>query len=245
VKRIEFTNPRGQKLVGMLHGELGDVLVISCHGMLSTKDGPKHVTLATQLAGRGIPTFRFDFAGRGESQGDLFDITYSGELEDLQAAIECFAQRGVQRFALFGSSMGGSVALLAAARDERIVCVATLAAIARTEDIEERYPESVRAWEQQGYIDTSEGKVGRQLYDDAMTHDVLSGVRILHAPLLVIHGEEDEVVPSADAHDIASTARNACLELVAGADHEFSQPDHLRAAMRQVSEFVTVNLAAR
>jgi hypothetical protein len=50
------------------------------------------------------------------------------------------------------------------------------------------------------------------------------------------------VIPSADAHDIASVARNASLELVAGADHRFSRPEHLRPAMRQVADFLTRSL---
>src|SRR5688572_13155365 len=115
--RVEFKNPRGQTLVGAVNGAIADALVISCHGMLSNKDGPKHLLLARQLEERRVPVLRFDFAGRGESDGSLYDLTFSNEVEDLAAAIDAFAARGVTRFAVFGSSMGGAVALLAAARD--------------------------------------------------------------------------------------------------------------------------------
>jgi len=45
----------------------------------------------------------------------------------------------VERFGVFGSSMGGAVALLAAARDGRVCAVATLAAVAHPALIVERY----------------------------------------------------------------------------------------------------------
>ncbi|HET6345340.1 MAG TPA: dienelactone hydrolase family protein, partial [Myxococcota bacterium] len=57
-------------------------------------------------------------------------------------------------------------------------------------------------------------------------------------PILVIHGEEDTVVPPSDAHDIASAARQARLELVPGADHAFSRPAHLRPMIRGVATFL-------
>ena len=55
--------------------------MICCHGMLATKDGLKHQELADSLAERGLTTLRFDFAGRGESDGDVFDLTYTTRLK--------------------------------------------------------------------------------------------------------------------------------------------------------------------
>src|ERR1700733_15881602 len=105
MERIEFTNRRGEKLVGVLHGTLNGRAIVSCHGMLSGKDGVKHMRLAKECEERGMTLFRFDFAGRGESGGNVFDMTYSNEIEDLDAAINWLCSRGVQRIGLFGSSM--------------------------------------------------------------------------------------------------------------------------------------------
>ncbi len=124
---LTFQNRRGERLAGVLHGDPAEVAVICCHGMLSTKDGPKHVMLAEELERAGLACLRFDFAGRGASEGRLEDLCFSGQVDDLEAAIDLLAARGVQRLGLFGSSMGGAVALLAAARDERVVAIATLA----------------------------------------------------------------------------------------------------------------------
>ena len=236
-ERVEFKNQRGQKLVGLRCGPVQETMVISCHGMLSNKDGSKHQRLAQELEARDISMLRFDFAGRGESEGRLFDMTYSNERQDLEAAIEHLVAEGAQRFGVFGSSMGGAVAIITAARDERVVALATLAAVGHTEEVEERYPLEIKKWRRQGYIELEEGPLGVDFLNDALQHDVLSAMRVILAPILVVHGLEDEVVPVSDAHDIATAARNARLELVEGADHRFSKATHLRPTMATIADF--------
>jgi pimeloyl-ACP methyl ester carboxylesterase len=148
----------------------------------------------------------------------------------------------VQRFGIFGSSMGGAVALMAAARDERVVALATLAAVAHPEAVEERYAAAVASWRQRGWFETEAGRIGAGFVEDAVQHNLLAAVRVLHAPLLVLHGDRDEVVPCSDAHDIAAAARNVSLEIVMGADHRFSDPVHLRPAMDRVADFLAGHL---
>ena len=240
--RVAFLNARGERLVGVLQGDLGPSVAILCHGMMSNKDGHKHIFLAQELAQRGIANLRFDFAGRGESEGEIFDMTYSRQVEDLEAAVNHLATLGVQRFGLFGSSMGGAVALLEAARDERIVAIATLAAVGHPAAMGERYPEHVRSWNERGFIEFEGARIGRGFYDDALQHDVLSAVRVLRAHLLIVHGDRDEVVNVADAHDIAIAARHATLDIVAEADHRFSSLPAMRSAMRQVADFLAQHL---
>jgi pimeloyl-ACP methyl ester carboxylesterase len=241
-ERVTFTNCRGERLVGVVQGTLGRTAVLCCHGMLSNKDGTKHQLLARLMEERGVATLRFDGAGRGESEGRLYDLSFSQGREDVEAAVEFLAERGVERLGVFGSSMGGALALLCAGRDERVVALATLAAVAHPGELAARHPEQVSAWQTQGFVDTELGRIGRGFYDDAGLHDVIAAVRVLRAPLLVLHGDQDTVVPLSDAHDIASAARNVSLEVVYGADHRFSDPVHLRPAMNAVAEFLVAHM---
>jgi len=175
----------------------------------------------------------------------LFDLSYSNEIEDLDAVIEWLWARGVQRIGLFGSSMGGAVALLTAARDERVVALATLAAVAHPSAVEERYPVQARDWRERGYIDSEQGRIGVGFLEDAERHDVPSAVSVLLAPILVIHGTEDEVVPTSDAQDIACAARRASLLEIEGADHRFTRREHLEEALEQVTTFLRRELLNR
>lgn len=240
--RVSIKNRNGDSLVAIMHGELSETVIVLCHGMLSTKDSAKHVRLAEELADLGFSVLRFDFSGCGESEGRLFDLTFSREIEDLDAVIDWLAGQGARRFGVVGSSMGGSVALLTAARDERIVAVATIAAVAHPSAIDERYPDRAREWREQGYVQTDAGQIGRAYYDDAMAHDVAWAASVLLAPILVIHGTRDEVVPPSDGHDLACAARRATLIEIDEADHRLTHPQHLGEALAQVRRFMVKEL---
>ncbi len=242
---VFFTNARGQKLAGTLCGDVQHTMAISCHGMLSGRQGEKHRMLSRLLLARDVSTLRFDFAGRGDSEGALLELSYSNEKQDLCAAVDYLVGLGAEHFVVFGSSMGGAVALLWAAREERIIAVATLAAVGHPQEIEERYPQYIHKWRNQGFLDLPEGRIGYSFVEDALTHNVVSAVGVLRAPVFIVHGTEDQVIPVSDAHDIASAARNASLHVVDGADHRFSNPQHLRPAMGCIVDFLVQHAVRR
>lgn len=70
-ERVTFHNARKQNLVGILHRPAikSHAAAILCHGMESSKESEKIVTMSRRLAERGILALRFDFAGSGESEG--------------------------------------------------------------------------------------------------------------------------------------------------------------------------------
>ncbi len=240
---VSFVNERGERLAGVLHGSPLQGVVIACHGMLSDKSGAKHILLAGLLQAQSTALLRFDFAGCGASEGSLAQLSYSQRVADLDAAVAYVSTLGAPRVAFFGSSMGGSVAYLQAARDERVVAVATLAAIANPAYLIELNADAVDSWQRLGYVSTEKGRIGRSLWEDSLQRDVVAAVRVLHIPILVVHGEADVVVPCSEAIDLATAARRARLEMVLGADHGFSQSDHLRPAMRQIATFLAEELA--
>lgn len=239
---VAFENARQERLAGTLHNGVQPAMVITCHGLFSNKDTAKHVFLAECMASHAVGTLRFDFAGCGASDGRLLGTSYSHRMQDLDAAIAYVCAQGAERIAVFGSSVGGAVALLCAARDERIVAVATLGAVAHPAELLERHPQACDDFARLGYADLPQGRLGPEFYYDSLAHEVVAAVGVLHAPLLVLHGLEDLVVPCSDAHDIAAAARNASLELVDGADHAFSHVVHMRPAMMRVAKFLASHL---
>jgi|MDSW01.2.fsa_nt_gb pimeloyl-ACP methyl ester carboxylesterase len=242
MKSIYFKNSRGQELAGIVEGESSEVGVICCHGMLSVKDGPKHSQIVSGVADKGMMGMRFDFAGRGESDGHIFDLTYSNQIEDLAAAIGWMSAQGVRRIGVFGSSMGGAVALLTAAEQDIVSAVATVAAVAYPKLLTRRYPDEVADWKERGFIEIEGVKIGSQFIEDARRQDVIGAVIKADVPLLVIHGLEDRVVPVSDADDIAAAAESVSMCLVEGADHRFSGARHLKMLVDDVVDFFHANL---
>ncbi|KAK9947983.1 hypothetical protein M0R45_003575 [Rubus argutus] len=68
-QKIIVTNNHGEKLAGILHETGSRELVILCHGARASKGHEIIVNLAVALENEGISSFRFDFAGNGESEG--------------------------------------------------------------------------------------------------------------------------------------------------------------------------------
>jgi alpha-beta hydrolase superfamily lysophospholipase len=85
----------------------------------------QHVMLARRLAHAGIASFRFDFAGLGDSFGPRgkerrFSHAFTDRVADTRAAIDTLATLGFQRFTIHGLSVGAYHALQAGLADDRV-----------------------------------------------------------------------------------------------------------------------------
>lgn len=67
-------------------------------------------------------------------------------------------------------------------------------------------------------------RLKKAFYDEFFTLDILSAIRKLKRPLLIIHGEKDEFIPvHKDPQEVYQTANKPKkLIIVKGADHSFS-----------------------
>ena len=228
VETVTFTGRAGLRLVGTLHhpaDSLTSFGLVVAHGMLSSRSSPKHVAVCESAAAAGCLALRFDFASRGDSDGGAEDLTVSGELEDLAAAVDVIRSRGVTRLALVGSSLGGTVALLQASPLQTSVLV-TSAAPAQLPS--EPRPE----WGEQG------AAVPETFFADARRHDALAAASRLACPWRILHGANDDVVPVADAEALASANPGSELLIHPSAGHRFEEREHLEWLIRHVVDFV-------
>lgn len=231
IEKVWFRNSLGQRLAGWYHWAEGSVgmapSVILCHGMMSSKEGRKQTALAHSLQRNGLSVFRFDFSFCGESEGRFEEITFTQEVDDLRHAVETVRQRGASSVGLLGSSMGGAVTLLYARDDPDIKAIVTVAAVASPARIVaeiDTLQEHMVRWIQEGSVLGAEGTAGPLFFEDARRQDVIAAVRSIRAPLLVLHGGKDEVVPVGEALDIFNNASGVKdLRILPGADHRFTE----------------------
>jgi pimeloyl-ACP methyl ester carboxylesterase len=85
----------------------------------------QNVVLARKLAQIGIASFRFDFAGLGDSLGPpgterTFSHAFTDRIADVRAAIDAMEALGFSRFTIHGLCLGAFHALHAAAVDPRL-----------------------------------------------------------------------------------------------------------------------------
>jgi len=248
-ERISFTNSRGDTLSGVLHHPAqvpANGAVILCHGMESNKNSDKLVYVGRMLAERGLLALRFDFAYVGESSGKFEDITYSGEVEDLKAAHALVRNRNAAKVAILGSSMGGTVALLFAAQEPSLAAVATVAAPLHPELFPRRIltPEQTRQWRAQGFTIYNGQRLNASLLHDLEKLDVPQAARKITCPVLILHGEADEIVPVQEAHELYACLTNSKrLSILPGADHRLSDPAVMQRAIAEALDWLTEHVS--
>jgi len=210
--------------------------------MESAKNSEKLIFLARSLADGGVLTLRFDFRYVGASSGKFADITYSGEVEDLRAAYKFMQNRRSSNTVIFGSSMGGTVALLFAAAEPSVAAVVTLAAPGHPENFPTRVltPEQLQRWREQGHTIYNGQQLNISLLEDLERINVPEAARRIRCPVLILHGDADEVVPVAEAHELHETLTSPKrLSIFPDTDHRFSNPLVMRQAMTEALDWLT------
>lgn len=235
IEPIAFTAGRFS-IQGWLHLPEADrpPFVVGSHGLLSSGDSPKQLSLARACAGQGIAFFRFDHRGCGSSSG-LFrsDTSLAARCADLQSAVDLLLQRTdlSDRFGLFGSSFGGTVCLSAAGQASVSALVVNAA--------------PVRSRTLSGAEVTASGplELDESFYREQLQFDV-SEVLPRLGTVLVFHGDEDRVVPVENAHEIYENVGDPKkLRILEGGDHMMSRKSHQIRFVKEAVEWFKAHLA--
>ncbi len=246
---VRFDNPDGRLLAGVVgrpvEGEVRAAVVLS-HGMLSGKNSPKHVMLAERLAARGVATLRFDFTSRYESEGTIEEMTYTRQVADLAAA-ETLARKsfGALPLGLYGSSMGGAVVILHAGSGCDVQALATIAAVGRPGDLWSSWAdaEGIARWRQEGWMTVEGIRLPYGFYEDTLRQDVVAAASRLRAPLLLVHGAKDSLVPVDQCRELHAAAPGPKrMVILPEADHRFSRQADLERMLDEVSGWFTAHL---
>ncbi len=215
-ERFELSLPGGGRLVGdHLGGRAPGYLFL--HGLGSVRAGEKSSALFLHARAGGRSCTRFDFRGHGESSGTIGRVTISELVDDTLAVLERVGPARV-----VGSSLGGVVGALAAARaPERVAALALLApAFGLLRDLP-------RLLDAHGRLRTSDGRafpVAAEVLADARAQDELALPARLPMPVMLVHGTGDEVVPVSVSERFFAAIPHSRKDLwiVAGGDHRLS-----------------------
>lgn len=225
----------GQQIVGMFHTPQTRApapAVAFLHGFRGDKVEPHRifVKMARALCQHGIAALRFDFRGSGDSAGEFSEVTLSGEIRDARAALDFLrgaAGVDAQRLGLLGLSLGGLVAVLTAAQDRRVRALALWGAVAepRRAVQQKTTPETAAQLQARGVADLGGWPIGAGLVRELMSAEPLRTAERLRVPTLVVHGEQDEEVPPAEAVAYEEALRRGGAEverhMIRGAGHTF------------------------
>lgn len=219
--------------------------IILCHGF---HGGAVDTHPAASIArASGYNTLTLDFRGCGESEGQTTSVGY-WEVQDLLGAIDYLKSRpevDPEKICVYGYSMGGAVAILAAEREPAIKAIITDAAFASLDALLSvkfnvfyrlpRFPFRYTAvWWSRWFSQTTGKRV-----------DPLEALKRMAAeergiPHLVIHGQNDDVIPVDNATLLFETTPGPRkdLWLVSEAGHVAAGYYDSHAYMAKVCEFL-------
>lgn len=165
-----------------------------------------------------------DLRAHGRSGGDV--CTYGClERDDVSLAVSAALERGgtfaAPRAAVYGMSLGGAVALLAAARDPRITAVFSQSAFSELRTSVAEYFERLAGFRSDFLVGLALRRaeaISALRVDEASPRAAAESLTI---PLVIAHGTADTFVPPHHARRLAEAARHAPRELywIDGAGH--------------------------
>jgi pimeloyl-ACP methyl ester carboxylesterase len=242
-------------------------LTLLCHGFKGFRLWGLFPHLARQLAMGGRAVALFDLSHNGTSGGEDFDRldlfetqTVSRHVEDMLTVLDALWSDAdeVDRdmgAAVVGHSLGGGVALLAAARDKRLGRVCALNGVSHFRRLP---PEALELLERNGRIVIPNARTGQDMplgrpwFDDVEQLDLTASCQSLDIPTLILHGQEDSTVPPDEALALEGwLAGSTRVEIPAG-DHTLGArhpwqgwTDPLHAAARALDEWLPCRATAR
>lgn len=199
--------------------------LVLCHGF---PNGPKSAAASGQtypeLADRiatevGWSVLTFNFRGTGNSEGDF---SLGGWLADLEAGVDhLLTSDRVDRVWLCGASTGGSLAICAAAEDDRVAGVAALSARADFDDWAAHPRRFLQHAREIGVIRDQHfpRHLDRWIRELKETRPLVLAEKLAPRPLLLVQGSDDDQVPALDARALADCHGAAELRIIQGAGH--------------------------
>ena len=235
---VTFPSSDGLRLEGWkIPGDPQRPWIIACHGLGSNR--MDLLELTTGLHQAGFNLLLFDFRAHGGSAGRVTSFGWR-EQRDLEGALAWLSGQPdvpTRPYGVFGISMGGSVALMVAARDDRIGSIAVDSPYLNLDDSLRRHQRLLYPWlppEPFGWFVAATYRLRFGVWPSDVS-PLRSVERLAPRPLLIIQGAEDTRMTLDGARQLyAAAAGPKQFWAVKGASHleAFSlDPDSYRGTL--------------
>ncbi len=199
----------------------GTVLIL--HGYHDQMNETRYLMWARTLAAAGYRAVLLDQRGHGQSTGDWSSYGVR-ESADLVAVLDYLQQADLltDHVGVMGVSFGAATAVHLADRDPRIRALVLISTYTSMRDV---VPDFGRAIGFESYTDAKFQRIVTHAGDHASfdpdESDTLTRLSRLNRPVLIIHGEDDYLIPIQHALRLEQAADSEQVQLirVAGADH--------------------------
>ncbi len=236
---VFFTNEQQQRPV-----------IVYAHGFNGFKDWGSFDIIAKKFANAGFVFIKFNFSHNGTTPESPEEFTnleafgknnYSKQLTDIQLVLDWICATtnpyrpvmDIKNIYLIGHSMGGGIAILDAAIDNRVKKLVTWAAISECKTPWGNWtPEKIQQWKETGVAYYNNSRTQQQmplyyqLYEDYISNEanlnIQNAISQLTIPILICHGIADAAVPVEKAYQLKKWQPAAKL-FINDSDHVFGR----------------------
>ena len=236
--KISFEGHDGNLLSGVIHRKKDDnSIVISAHGFGTDKNYWVIKELSKYLDKKKIASMRFDFMGVGESDGDVKHSSTEQMVDDLNAAVQYVKERGYKKITVVGHSLGGMIAVMAAAANKDIHALMLMApAVDLRHAIKKRMDTHKRT--KDGMAEAVKTKFGEEFLKNISRH-VYGEAKKIKIPVLIVHGDADRSTEIKNAKRFFSILKTKKkFVIVKNANHHFSKKKHLDVLLKEAYKWV-------
>ena len=245
---VSFTSEDGIDLKGWLvkpaYPGTRSPAIIICHGVGANKSD--FTELSASLSNRGYFVLQFDFRAHGESSGSRTSLGYH-EQKDIIAALHFLQNRPAidpKRIGIYGFSLGGSSAVLAAAKTGAFSAVVADSAFTSLRD--QARTAITGFYHLPAFPFLHLTVLGYELYFQTRV-DAIAPVKVIASiaptPILIIAGEGDALIPADNGRMLFAAAKVPKeLWVIAGADHGGTLSAAGSEYEKRVGEFFDKNL---
>jgi len=243
---IYFNNFNGQKLCGIISKSDSvkklDTVIILCHGLGSNKDDKPYITLQNKINALGITTFRMDLLGHGESDGEFDDLTLTETIDDILCAKHELERRGYKNIGFIGTSFGGVGGIMVASLEQFKFLV--FISPPTHYDIKEMVKSSIHLLRELVKVNkTTKKKKAHpsiRFFRDYGSYDSYDAAKKIKAPVLIIHGNKDNIVPLAKSRELHKRIKGSKFMVILGADHQYTKAQN--TLVKEVMIFVNKHI---
>lgn len=227
----------------VLISDLEKTLILMAHDFPGSKSGFEGIftKLEPLLLDKGFHILRFDFRGCGEGVKNNETYTLSKADEDFRSVIDWAKEEGYERFVYIGEGLGASVELLNI--ELNVLCMVLLWPVLDLKGVAKKtfYADTFQTKAgDEGFLEMRGCRVEKAFVDELAEMELISSLRDVQMPVLVMHGAQDSVSPVSQLDIVRKHMPAKRIEITTFHDGEYGLPksNHRKVIFYHVMQFI-------